>query len=297
MNPKEAETFWSNLQLRTWKRGNKIAVNKPLLLLLLISKAIKKENRFVAFSEITEKLEALLKEFGSSASSHHSEYPFWHMQGDSFWILKNIENIAPDKSPSKKTLLKNGVVGSILEELWIPLCENVSLQEKIVDKLLYSFWPKTLHPSIRQAIDLPVYSFDEPETLKRKRATSFREEVLRAYEKRCVICDYDGRISNSIFGLDAVHIQWFAYNGPDSLQNGLALCSFHHIALDRGALGVSDQYQILISSHLSGQKMLEELLYNFIGKELRSPQQGFSPPALKYIQWHRKNVFKEPAIR
>ena len=41
----------------------------------------------------------------------------------------------------------------------------------------------------------------------------------------------------SIFvGLEAAHIRWHQFSGPDINENGLALCSIHHRLFERGAL-------------------------------------------------------------
>ena len=45
---------------------------------------------------------------------------------------------------------------------------------------------------------------------------------------------------------------------PDEVSNGLLLCSFHHVALDRGALGLSPEHRILVSKHvMRGMKQRE----------------------------------------
>jgi hypothetical protein len=36
---------------------------------------------------------------------------------------------------------------------------------------------------------------------------------------------------------EAAHVRWFAFDGPDSLDKGLALYSLHHKLLDLGVLG------------------------------------------------------------
>ena len=40
------------------------------------------------------------------------------------------------------------------------------------------------------------------------------------------------------WGWEAAHIQWHSHGGPDQVANGLALCTFHHGAFDRGAIGL-----------------------------------------------------------
>ena len=180
------------------------------------------------------------------------------------------------------------------DHLWQALTDNLSLRSELTDRLLNSFWPETRHAAIRNAIGLP----DEAESSGGKRAPRdprFREHVLRAYERRCAVCGYDGRLADSLLGLEAAHVRWHAYDGPDDVANGLALCAFHHMALDAGALGISDSHTILVSADVSGQTQVDELLLNFSSRSLRQPQSAFPPPDPSYLKWHRREVFKGPA--
>jgi putative restriction endonuclease len=161
---------------------------------------------------------------------------------------------------------------------------------------LNEFWPPTLHTAIRQAIGLPQSTDDLIATIRRAtRLPRFREEILRAYQRRCAVCGYDGRLADVPLGFEAAHVKWHAYQGPDQVENGVALCSFHHIALDAGALGLSDDLCILVSCDVNGQTMIEELLYRFEGRQLMLPQSSYPPPARDYVAWHRKEVFHAPA--
>ena len=36
----------------------------------------------------------------------------------------------------------------------------------------------------------------------------------------------------------AAPLRWWAFDGPDAVDNGLCLCSFHHKLLDRGVLDI-----------------------------------------------------------
>jgi uncharacterized protein len=69
---------------------------------------------------------------------------------------------------------------------------------------------------------------------RRRRDPRFREEILRIYERRCAVCGYDGRLGTTDLAIEAAHIKWHAAGGPDAAENGLALCSFHHVALEPG---------------------------------------------------------------
>lgn len=41
----------------------------------------------------------------------------------------------------------------------------------------------------------------------------------------------------------------WASDGPDTVENGLCLCSFHHKLLDRDVLGVSTQHEVTVSAN------------------------------------------------
>ena len=109
------------------------------------------------------------------------------------------------------------------------------------------------------------------------------------------ICGYDGRLADSLLGLEAAHVRWRAYDGPDGVANGIAICAFHHTAFDAGALSLSDSLTILVSSEVAGQTQVDELLCNFTSKPLRHPQPSFPRPEPRFLGWHRKEVFRHPA--
>ena len=88
------------------------------------------------------------------------------------------------------------------------------------------------------------------------------------------MCGYDGRLGTEAVGLDAAHLRWWAFDGPDLVENGLCLCSFHHKLMDRGVLG---------------------LVLRLVGESLILPQRGQAPPAIDHITWHADQVFRAPA--
>ena len=301
MVQEEQERRWRQAlsQLNTWKRGDQRAVHKPLLTLMLIARAASNAPRRIHFAEIADELTQLLKEFGPSRTVYHPEFPFWHLQNDGFWAIENKFNfpLKPRRSsPTKRILLDNDAVGAAPEDLWETHRHSSSLRKELTQQLLDEFWPSTLHTAIRQAIGLSQTTDEVIATIRRPvRLPHFREEILRAYQRRCAVCGYDGRLADVPLGLEAAHVKWHAYQGPDRVDNGVALCAFHHVALDAGALGLSDDLNILVSCDLNGQTMIEELLYRFEGRRLLFPQSSYPPPSRDYVAWHRKQVFHSPA--
>jgi putative restriction endonuclease len=43
------------------------------------------------------------------------------------------------------------------------------------------------------------------------------------------------------------------FDGPDALHTGLALCALHHKLIDRGALGLTDDCRVRISSSFTAR--------------------------------------------
>lgn len=282
--------------LHTWKRGTQRAVHKPLFTLLLLARAQAGKGADVSYAEIREPLTRLLAEFGPPRRSHHPENPFWHLQSDGFWIVEGADAIPRKKdgrSIASSALLAADARGHVTAPFWAELRAEPALPGIVAEAILADYWPESLHASIREAVglapDLVVPS------ARRARDPNFREAVLRAYERRCAVCGYDGRLGNLPLGLEAAHIQWHAYAGPDDVANGLALCVFHHLALDKGALGISPAGDIQISTDVTGNTEATHLLLRFAGAPLRKPQSAFATPAARHVAWHTEQVFKAPA--
>ena len=181
-------------------------------------------------------------------------------------------------------------------------------RQGLADRLLYGHFPESMHDAIRDRVGLPLDSMvrgsvaREGESAARSpRHPDFRPAVLRAYGRRCTVCDFDLRIADDLFGVEAAHIMWHAAGRPDQVQNGLALCTFHHKALDWGVIGIepkSGAYHLLVSNELSGQSPAFGEMLALRGKLLRPPQEEKDRPAVRYVDWHRREVFRgEPLSR
>jgi putative restriction endonuclease len=124
----------------------------------------------------------------------------------------------------------------------------------------------------------------------------FRDKVLLAYEYRCAMCGYDGQLQREAIGIDAAHIRWWAAGGPDDVGNGIAACSFHHKLPDRGAIGLTADRRLAVSTHFIGRSVIAEtLVLSLINNPILTPQPGQPPPHTGHIAWHNSEVFRTPA--
>ena len=118
----------------------------------------------------------------------------------------------------------------------------------------------------------------------------FRRTVLRAYGERCAVTGL--KLINGLgrAEVNAAHIRPVEMNGPDTVQNGLALSGTAHWMFDRGMITLENDLKISISRHANDQ----DGILAFINRS------GFAAPPLnlrdrphtKFLEWHRLNRFK-----
>jgi len=227
----------------------------------------------------------------------HPEFPFWYLQNDEgLWeiperpeLVKAISGLKRKKSVPSRVLKECAAQGGFPPGLFAYLRERKALVNDIVARIFEQHFPASLHEDILDAVGMPWV------VVSRKRDPRFREEILRSYEQRCAICGYDGRLGQSGLGLEAAHIKWHAAGGPDVVQNGLALCAFHHKVFDLGAVGLDDEGRVLVSQDVHGQTEVDHWILRFAGQPLRKPQSTAMAPGPEFVQWHRREVFREPA--
>jgi putative restriction endonuclease len=117
-----------------------------------------------------------------------------------------------------------------------------------------------------------------------------------AYEYQCAFCGYDGALGRVSAGLDAAHVRWWAMDGPDTVDNGVCLCSLHHKLFDMGVLGVTEDWRISVSGNFIGRSAAARThVLSLADQPATPPQALYSHPKPEYITWHKHQVFKHPA--
>ena len=291
--------------ISVWSRGDERAPHKPLLLLYALGRLINDSERLINFREVDKELKILLQEFGPSRKSYHTEYPFWRLQNDNIWQVEATDKDElkyrqekPGKYHSdvlKSELIKCNAKGGFTAEVFAKLHNDPNLLKEIVLYLLGTCFPETVHEDILAAVGLTLINSSGTPSSKVKRSPAFRENILRVYGYACAVCGLNIRYSNnSSLCIEAAHIKWHQAGGPDSENNGLALCVLHHKLFDRGAFSISNEGNILVSQHIHGESGLQEWLLNHHGKAVTSPISPEYMPHNDFVHWHRKEVFKSP---
>ncbi|MET3593135.1 putative restriction endonuclease [Mesorhizobium shonense] len=119
----------------------------------------------------------------------------------------------------------------------------------------------------------------------------FRRIVLRAYDERCAITGLKLINGGGRAEVSAAHIRPVEANGPDVINNGIALSGTAHWMFDRGLISLSDDLEILISRQVNDL----DSVHGFINKTRHalSPSRMSERPHPRFLQWHREHCFKQ----
>lgn len=284
-------------RIRTDKKGDRRAPHKPLLVLLELGRIVVGGSATVEFSEADPKLKALLEEFGPGKSGETRHYPFWHLQSDQVWILEapfELLNRPMGATPTIGELRSSNVRGGFPPRIREAFQKDPSLISIVAQRVVASHFPESIRQDVLEAAglgDIETIGMNPVGDKPRRRDPAFREKVLLTYEYRCCVCGHDMRLGSLSIGLEAAHIKWVQANGPDIESNGLALCSLHHKFYDLGVFTILPvQHRIAFSQHA----ITPDRAYALHGITLSLPAERDKYPNPEYLEWHRKEVFKDP---
>ena len=177
--------------INVWKKGSQRAPHKPLLLLYALARSGRNRDRFIPHTEVDEKLKQLLIDFGPTRRSYHPEYPFWRLQNDGIWELKNAEDVSirtGSTDAKKSELIKYNVLGGFKKEIFDIVASDPEVAREIATEILEANFPSSIHEDILQAVGLEM----KPKTTEnRKRDPYFRDRIIRAYEHQCAVCGFN----------------------------------------------------------------------------------------------------------
>ncbi len=282
------------LRLNQYRGDGGRAPHKPLLVLLALARLASTGSSRLTWAEDADRLAELITEFGPASSTGRMQsaaYPFTRLRSDGVWELS--ADVPMDKvSPLARDQVTGRLIPAI-EEMLQGHPERIAV---IARQMVDMQFPSTVAPDVLLSVgfdpeildEWPVrQAVSEPEM---RRSAAWRREILAAWDASCAFCGYDGSFGGAPVGIDAAHVRWFKLGGPNDADNGLALCSLHHKLFDRGALGISNEYQVQVSSRFravgSGRSV-----YELHGHDLAT-RPGTLLPATQHIEWHLREVFQ-----
>lgn len=284
--------------LRQHQSGGQRSPHKPLLVLLALGRLALSGSSELPWSVAETVLADLIAEFGPPSKTSRVQsaaYPFTRLRTDGVWVLDH--NVQMDLVGP---LVREQVTGQLEPSVESELRAEPALIRAAARELVVSNFPETVVSDVLEAVGLdPQEVLGSGELLsktrdgerERKRDAGWRFAVLEAWDRQCAFCGYDGQFAGSSVGVEAAHVRWFAFDGPDSLDNGLALCSLHHKLFDMGVLGLSNRLTIMVSARFSARTPAGRAIYDLHGLDL-SPRPGTAVPAANHVSWHARQVFK-----
>ncbi|WP_067460385.1 phosphorothioated DNA-binding restriction endonuclease [Actinomadura macra] len=286
------------LGVRRYSRNGERAPHKPLLLLYALGRFRNEGAGPIEFSAAEDDLDRLLREFGPPRPTSPG-YPFHHLTNDDRLWLVETANGGGSPGSGVGPLRAQRAAGRLHPDLAAALTEDRGLLARLARVLLDATFAPSLHADICQMVGLDLEDAElavhaRPEVVRRDPA--FRQDVLEAYEFSCAFCGYDGWLGGVAVGLDAAHVRWRTYGGPDSLGNGLCLCALHHRLFDRGVLGLTGERVITVSQkYIARADTSRSNVLALSGRPAGEPQTGLPVVDPQHIDWHTRQVFRRPA--
>jgi putative restriction endonuclease len=288
----KASILRSVAQLNTWRQRDVRAPHKPLLFLMGISRILRREPRLVSFASIEDALARLLRLYGPRRSQVHPEYPFWWLQSDGLWEVTNPQALSTRRSnsnPTRSSLRALGF-GGFPVMIDTAFRQDSRLVQQTVSLVLNSHFPDSLHEGILNELNMACDIL----CISQHRDADFRRAVVDAYEHRCAMCGFDAKLDGTDVALEAAHVRWRQADGPDIVQNGVALCSIHHQAFDLGAITLEADMRIKISGAIHGSGAMNRWFTAFHRKPLRLPHSKSLHLLPAFVAWHEREVFRQP---
>ncbi|MEU0281240.1 phosphorothioated DNA-binding restriction endonuclease [Streptomyces sp. NPDC088147] len=285
--------------LRQWTQNGERAPHKPLLMLYALGRFQRQPEQSLRYSDIEHDLRELLQDYGPTHRTSPA-YPFHHLVSDGVWEVRT-EQGADSPGTGVRVLRESGAEGRLVPGLRDALGSDLALLGRLARLLLDVHFPPSLHSDIAASVGLDLDLADGAPRATgpadaRRRAVELRGKVLVAYEYQCAFCGFDGALGRLPVGLEAAHVRWWAFLGPDTLSNALCLCSLHHKLFDRGVLGLDAGRRITVSREFVGRSAAARThVLDLTGRGLIGPQNGSPRVASEYIQWHTAQVFRGEA--
>ena len=147
--------------------------------------------------------------------------------------------------------------------------DNEELKTKLID---------VFEQKQRQTIEMRV--------IKIKRDYAFRNKVMAAYEYTCAFTEIKINDGKEQYEAQAAHILPVADDGPDHVQNGIALSSTCHWLFDRHLISLTDDFRLLLKNDRMPNKVRKMLISR--NKRIHLPTNKECWPDINYITKHRK---------
>lgn len=284
------------LALRQHQQGGHRSPHKPLLALMALGQLAATGSSRLPWSVVEDQLARLLADYGPPSKTSQAQaaaYPFTRLRADGIWVLSAdvpMDTIKP---------LRDGDVSGQFDPAVEAHLADPTVLYAVARALAEAEFPPSIAADVLAEVGLDPDQAGGATSLPvsgRRRNAAWPALVLTAWDRQCAFCGFDGQLGYGSVGIEAAHVRWFTHDGPETIDNGLALCALHHKLLDRGALGLTLDYRIKVSDHFTARTTAGRQVYHLAGKMLE-PRSSTPLPAAEHVDWHNHEVFKAGARR
>jgi putative restriction endonuclease len=278
--------------LKTMKSQGVRALNKPITLLWLIGQYYLFERTEFHFLKAEEVLKDIIRDYTGNPNVVD---PFWRLQNDGILFFSEADKVRISKSggPSIVDLRIHG--HAVFTKSFLRYIQNPDRLIFYCESLLSEYFTESFEQDILYRTGLNYrdsYLKSSDNVIRRKRDPKFREVVGTAYNHQCAVCRFYLMLGGSPITNEAAHIKWHAYEGPDSVNNGLLLCNLHHNLFDRGVFTFTEDYTLSVSDKVSSMSDgFIMWILEYENHEIILPRKTEWYPSQDFLNWHRKNVF------
>jgi putative restriction endonuclease len=264
------------------------APHKPLLILNALGRLKHEGCTQIRYADAERVLAPLLRIYGAPGTRARVADPFARLESDGVWRLHDADRATLfDRGGNARPAIlaeHNPAAGFDAETLAL-LRGNPLLIDQVAYRLLLANFPYNLHEDLLEQVGLEL-----TKAVRIRRNPMFRVTVLEAYLYACAASGFSLRLQDGLVGLDAAHIRWHALGGPDTPDNGLALCVLHHRLFDLGVLTVDRDLQVRVAAGVNGASA--RALARLDRQRLDLPRDADLRPAPEHLDWHHRQVFR-----
>ena len=293
------------------------APHKPILLLAVLD-LVHRGVITAPFIDVTGDLVELNELFNSYwrriiplGQTSSIAFPFSRLGREPFWLLVpqpgKVITSAIINNTSSITYLRNHVLGASLDEGVFHVMQMENEREALREALLQSCFSAEAQTRLREQSAINREAFEYSNILEEKshlplvkeiletnnyrsaaRDQGFRRIVVRAYDHRCALCGVRIITPEQHTVVDAAHIIPWSRSRNDDIRNGMALCKLCHWAFDKGMMGLSNDYNVIISRQIAADPNVPGILLPLNGRAMIPPPDRDLWPAREYLSEHRK---------
>ncbi|NJO08154.1 MAG: HNH endonuclease [Chloroflexaceae bacterium] len=244
--------------------------------------------------------------------------PFYHLKSDGFWHLHALSGMEQALATSSKIhtykQFYSVIKGATLDEELYTLVQDAQERDKLRQILIETYFSPETRPILVEVGTITAQSFEySRELVHRSRGTftlqeapeldqrymaesrtaGFRQVIVKTYHQTCAVCKIRIVTPEGFTAVEAAHIVPWNISHNDDPRNGLALCGFHHWAFDKGLIGITPDYNILISPVVPTNDPATRALRALHEHKMLLPDDELLYPHEKALKWHYAKKYRE----